>query len=117
MGAERERRPASATTSVASAPAFVCTSNRLLAAGPLARSAASAVVGRGSGGAFVAPFWEVEDERALQFAQVFYESLLAGQTSGEAIRAARLAVKRTGNPTWLAYCLYGHPAATLAGPH
>lgn len=64
--------------------------------------------------AFIAPFWEVEDERAVKFAEVFYTELREGKPIGEVVRRAREAIKQTGNPTWLAYCLYGHPMASLA---
>ena len=36
--------------------------------------------------AFVAPFWEVEDTRALGFAGAFYTLLLQGKPLGEAMR-------------------------------
>jgi hypothetical protein len=74
---------------------------------------ARAFVERASCGAFIAPFWEVEDARALRFAEAFYGLLLQGKPLGEAVRTARLGLERTGNPTWLAYGLYGHPAASL----
>jgi hypothetical protein len=76
---------------------------------------AQAFVQRAKCGAFVAPFWEVEDKRALQFAETFYQLLLLGKPLGQAIRTARLDLKGTSNPIWLAYGLYGHPMAVLAG--
>ena len=61
--------------------------------------------------AFVGAQWEVNDELASRFAQVFYEELWAGKTLGEAFHSARQQVRamQSGNPTWLAYTLYGDP--------
>lgn len=66
-------------------------------------------------GAFLGPQWVVKDSLALEFARVFYESLEADKTFGEAVTAARMAVreKDPGRPTWLAYATYGHPGARL----
>jgi CHAT domain-containing protein len=76
---------------------------------------ANAMVLKAECSAFLAPFWEVADIFALPFAEAFYLELLAGKTVGEAVQAGRQAIKQTGNPTWLAYCLYGHPKARLRG--
>jgi hypothetical protein len=65
-------------------------------------------------GAFVAAHWEVDDERALAFATRFYERLDAGATIAAAARDARMAIREGGDPTWLAYTVYGDPGATLA---
>ncbi|MCG8459602.1 MAG: CHAT domain-containing protein [Holophagales bacterium] len=65
--------------------------------------------------AFLAPFWTVKDERAFRFAQVFYKGLEEGRTLGHAVLRARHEL-RDENPhdmAWLAYSLYGHPAATI----
>ncbi len=61
--------------------------------------------------AFVGALWEVHDELASQFAQLFYEELWAGKTLGEAFFSARrqLRAMQSANPTWLAYTLYGDP--------
>jgi hypothetical protein len=61
--------------------------------------------------AFVGTLWEVHDELASQFAQLFYEELWAGKTLGEAFFSARrqLRAMQSANPTWLAYTLYGDP--------
>src|SRR5690606_23350175 len=61
--------------------------------------------------AFVGTLWEVNDLLAAEFAIVFYDRLLAGDTLGQAFYAARLAVRdrQPDNPTWLAYVLYGDP--------
>ena len=64
-------------------------------------------------GLFISPQWEVTDRQALDFATTFYGQLLAGQTVAEAVRSARLAVRKPGNPAWLAYSVYAHPNARL----
>lgn len=64
-------------------------------------------------GLFIAPMWTVTDERALVFAQVFYNELLNGSIVAEAVRQARLATRTPGDPTWLAYTVYAHPNAYL----
>jgi hypothetical protein len=65
-------------------------------------------------GAFIAPFWSISDGKASVFAQAFYEALLGeSQTIGEAVRAARDAVKNDIDPTWLAYVVYAYPDAKI----
>jgi hypothetical protein len=66
-------------------------------------------------GAFVGTLWEVRDSSARQFAEVFYGSLRSGVTLGEAMQAARKALRdaNPGDPTALAYTLYGNPLARL----
>ncbi len=66
--------------------------------------------------AFVGALWEVNDELASRFAQAFYEELWAGRTLGEAFHSARQQVRamQSGNPTWLAYTLYGDPNSRIA---
>lgn len=61
--------------------------------------------------AFLAPIWAVGDEPAYRFAEVFYDSLLAGATLGKAVQHARtiLRAERPGEISWLAYSLYGPP--------
>ncbi len=61
--------------------------------------------------AFVGALWEVHDELASKFAQIFYEDLWAGKTLGEAFYSARQQIRalQGANPTWLAYTLYGDP--------
>jgi len=75
---------------------------------------AEAFVGPGCG-AFVAPLWKVEDRLAAAFATVFYEGIRGDDSLGEALVAARRACQlyAPDNPTWLAYMLYGHPAAQV----
>jgi len=65
-------------------------------------------------GAFVGTLWPVRSRSAMEFAKEFYGQLLsAGQPLGQASLAARRAVRdQDGDPTWLAYAVYGSPAAT-----
>jgi hypothetical protein len=64
--------------------------------------------------AFVGSLWEVRDTSARAFAAEFYDALLGRATLGEAIKRARDTIKdQPGDPTWLAYTLYGNPDATL----
>jgi hypothetical protein len=66
-------------------------------------------------GAFVGANWEVADDLAADFARVLYDHLRAGTGIGEAVRAARSAIRELapGNSTWLAYSLYAHPNALV----
>jgi hypothetical protein len=66
-------------------------------------------------GAFVAPLWPVRDKAALPFAEAFYGALLRGETLGQAALQARqtLREQRPGDPSALAYTVYGHPNAHL----
>lgn len=52
---------------------------------------------------FIGSLWEVSDSGALTFALEFYHRLFAGEAVANAVHAARLATRRTGDPTWLAY--------------
>ena len=65
--------------------------------------------------AFIGTLWEVRDETASLFAEHFYQALISGAPLGEAMKLARTAVRdRLGDPTWLAYTLYGDPKATVS---
>lgn len=69
---------------------------------------------RAGAGAFIGSLWEVADTSASIYAQEFYRAALAGQTLGEAARQARDVIRSMpGDPTWLAYTLYGDPAAIV----
>ncbi len=66
-------------------------------------------------GAFVGTLWPVRSRSALQFAEAFYDQLITHrQPLGQASLAARQAIRdlHGGDPTWLAYAVYGSPAAT-----
>ena len=66
-------------------------------------------------GAFVGSLWAVTDGAAREFAQEFYHQLREGLPLGEAVTAARgSAASQPGDPTWLAYTVYGDPSARLA---
>jgi hypothetical protein len=66
-------------------------------------------------GAFIAPLWPVRDQVALSFAWAFYDELAHGATLGAAALAARRKIhqERQGDPSVLAYTVYGHPHAQL----
>jgi CHAT domain-containing protein len=61
--------------------------------------------------AFIGAYWSVSDEMACLFATTLYESLANEQELGAAVRKARLAIKRDGDPTWLAYTVFTDPFA------
>lgn len=63
-------------------------------------------------GAFVGTLWAVSSTAAQTFAETFYTALAAGNSLGEASRHARAETSRDhDDPTWLAYSVYGDPAA------
>lgn len=66
-------------------------------------------------GAFIGTLWEVRDSSAQKFSGTFYKELLSGQTLGDAMQAARnrLRIENPGDPTPLAYTLYGNPLARM----
>jgi hypothetical protein len=64
--------------------------------------------------AFIGSLWAVRDTTARDFAAELYGQLQAGAALGEAVMRARgLAAGEPGDPTWLAYAVYGDPRATL----
>lgn len=66
-------------------------------------------------GAFIGSLWEVRDSSASHFAEEFYRMLFSGMPLGEAMKQARTAIQNEpSDPTWLAYTLYGNPAAVLS---
>ncbi|MFJ5776077.1 CHAT domain-containing protein [Streptomyces sp. NPDC093094] len=71
---------------------------------------------RAGAGAFVGTLWPVRSDSAFTFADTFYDRLVAqGQTLGQASLQARQAIRdQGGDPTWLAYAVYGSPAARAA---
>jgi hypothetical protein len=65
-------------------------------------------------GAFIGSLWEVVDTSASTYAQEFYRAAIEGESLGGSARRARDAIRgNPGDPTWLAYTLYGDPAATI----
>jgi hypothetical protein len=69
--------------------------------------------------AFIGSLWAVRDRTAREFAQEFYRQLHSGCPLGEAVMRARraAAADQPGDPTWLAYTVYGNPNAMISGPH
>ena len=64
--------------------------------------------------AFIGSLWAVRDTTARDFASELYGELRKGVALGPAVRQARLAAAgEAGDPTWLAYAVYGDPRATL----
>jgi len=70
--------------------------------------------------AFIGTLWAVNDQLAATFAIEFYNRLLGldghqPMTIGRAFHDARMVIKKLapGNPTWLAYVLYGDPNARV----
>jgi hypothetical protein len=65
-------------------------------------------------GAFIGTLWAVPSNSARVFAEAFYDCLKAGRTLGRAVQEARQAIARdSADPTWLAYSVYGDPAAIV----
>ncbi len=67
--------------------------------------------------AVVAAGWSVDDRAAAEFARVFYDRMLGGETFGGAVRAARVAAHQIdggATNTWAAYQCYGDPAFRLS---
>jgi CHAT domain len=73
---------------------------------------ASAFLRQGAS-AFLGASWEIDDQAALGFARGVYSRLLEGEPIGRAVREARIAVRRAGDPSWLAYALFAHPGAKV----
>lgn len=66
-------------------------------------------------GAFIGSLWAVRSSSAREFADEFYRALVAeGKPLGAASQHARQAISADGgDPTWLAYTIYGNPSATV----
>lgn len=73
---------------------------------------ATAMVKAGAG-AFVGTHWEVTDSLAVTFAEHFYNALVDGDGVAAATRKARLAIRGTGDPTWLAYTVFAEPTVAV----
>jgi hypothetical protein len=65
-------------------------------------------------GAFIGPLWSVYDRPAYKFAEVLYAELFKGSNIGEAVKLARIAIKETGDPSWLAYSVFAYPMAKVS---
>ena len=69
---------------------------------------------RAGAAAFIGSVWEVSDGMAREFAQELYRHLLVGDPLGNAVMAARRCIAaEPGDPTWLAYAVYGNPQARI----
>jgi CHAT domain len=68
-------------------------------------------------GAFIGTLWPVRSATARMFATSFYKAIVhRGATLGEASLQARRSVSQDlEDPTWLAYSVYGSPAAKVLG--
>jgi tetratricopeptide (TPR) repeat protein/transcriptional regulator with XRE-family HTH domain len=67
---------------------------------------------RAGAAAFIGSLWAVRDATACEFAKDLYSRLQAGETLGNAAMSARrAAAAQAGDPTWLAYAVYGDPLA------
>jgi len=75
---------------------------------------AEAFIIRAGCSGFIGSMWAANDEAACSFARVFYQHLLEGKTVAEAVRLARLSIKRASDPTWLSYTLYANPMSRLS---
>jgi len=66
-------------------------------------------------GAFIGPLWAVSDSAAFRFSLHLYSALDRGESLGRAAQEARRAVREAavGDPSWLAYTVYGHPNARV----
>jgi NB-ARC domain/CHAT domain len=66
-------------------------------------------------GAFLGPQWKVRDSAAFAFARGFYGALGRGEALGKAAWLGRQEARQAtpGDPSWLAYTVYGHPNARV----
>ncbi len=64
---------------------------------------------------FLGTAWDVRDDQAADFAVAFYEQFVKrGLPLGEAVTAVRRQLKAAdGDPTWLAYTVFGSPSCTV----
>ena len=58
---------------------------------------------------FIGTYWPVGDEAAQTCAETFYAALIAGQSIGTALLAARHALRAQRSPDWADYLHYGDP--------
>ena len=66
---------------------------------------------------FIGSLWAIEDKTARTFATELYAGLQGGKSLGEVVVAARAAAASgDGDPTWLAYSVYGDPGARKENP-
>jgi MFS family permease len=64
---------------------------------------------------FIGSLWAVADATGREFASELYTHLQRNASLGEALLSARrAAATKPGDPTWLAYTVYGDPNATIS---
>ncbi len=66
--------------------------------------------------ACVATLWPIRDKPAAEFAIIFYEQLLNGESFGSAMRIAKNKLSKKSNPndiTWMSFVLYGDPEDSI----
>ncbi len=66
----------------------------------------------GAGG-FIGAYWSIGDRAACEFAKAVYSRLTGGMALAPAVREARAQIRDAGDPTYLAYTLYGDPGARV----
>jgi hypothetical protein len=66
-------------------------------------------------GAFVGALWAIGDDAGFTFIRAFYEALRRGKSLSEATVDGREAARKDDCSTWMAFVVYGHPHARLAG--
>ncbi len=66
-------------------------------------------------GAFIGSLWAVRSSSAKTFAEAFYHAMVKDRIPlGAASLGARQAISSDpGDPTWLAYTVYGNPSASI----
>lgn len=65
---------------------------------------------------YVGTWWQVGDQAAQAFALALYEELVLGRPLGEALAAARTALRASDPLHWAAYVHYGDPDTRLITP-
>jgi hypothetical protein len=70
---------------------------------------------RAGAGAFLGSLWAVRSSSARTFADVFYQAFVTERMplGAASLRARQAVADNDGDPTWLAYTVYGNPAATI----
>jgi len=70
---------------------------------------------RGGALGILGTLWPIFDEGAAEFAATFYDGLLSGKALGEAVRLARLQLRKSHphDVTWASFVLYGDPTLTV----
>jgi CHAT domain-containing protein len=77
---------------------------------------AARAVMRAGAASYLCTLWRLHDEGSRAFSAAFYRSVLAGETLGRAVTAARTALLGVHPITWANYVLYGDPALRPVPP-